>query len=67
MDGYLVAAHTDAGIGVWAMDTDAYGGATGNVQAANTAARVTANWGGDLPSPVTAADVEAAAACMPSG
>ena len=65
-DGYLVAAHTPAGIGVWAMDWDADGGATGNIQAVNAAAHVTANWGGDLPTPVTAADMEAAAACVPS-
>lgn len=67
-DGYLVAATTPAGVDVWAMDASAYNGGNGNIQAVNDAAQQTANWGANLPSPVSAADVQAATACLsPNG
>lgn len=64
VDGFLVAATTPAGVGVWAMDAPAYAGGNGNIQAVNAAAYATANWGGSLPNPVSDADVATAAACV---
>jgi hypothetical protein len=67
-NGYLVAASTPSGVGVWALDASAYNSGNGNIQAVIYPAQETANWGPDLHASVSPDDVQTVTSCLyPNG
>jgi hypothetical protein len=62
--GYLLAAQTPNGIGVWAMNIDGSGATV--LRALNGPAHLVANGGSDVSITVPTSDLDAAAACLSS-